>query len=463
MFKINEVLNLIKLKILVFLIVNPIKTAMEKERQIIHMDQDAFFVSVEIRKNPKLLGKPVIIGGGGDRGVVASCSYEARKYGIHSAMPGRTAKLLCPQAIFLRGDMEEYSQASHEITEIIADKVPLFEKASIDEHYIDMTGMDRFFGCMKFASELRKTIIKEMRLPISFGLSINKTVAKIATNESKPAGERQVTYPELRPFLDPLAIHKIPGIGHATYKKLSEMGVRQILTLTQIPQQLMFKILGQHGLSLWQKANGIDLAPVVPYRERKSIGTQATFESDTMDMAKLKSIITGMVTGLTFQLRNQKKLTACITVTVRYTNFETVTQQERIPYTSLDSFLISKAHSLFEKVYTKRMLLRLVGVKLSHLVSGYEQMGLYHIAEEEYSLYQAMDKVRNSYGAEAVVKACIVTQPPRDEKGKIIKYDPRKKKMLIENAAEEEQEIRKHSKIRSFMSEKGTVGTKSYD
>ncbi|SDD06237.1 DNA polymerase IV [Pedobacter soli] len=440
---------------------------MEKERQIIHMDQDAFFVSVEIRKNPKLLGKPVIIGGGGDRGVVASCSYEARKYGVHSAMPGRTAKLLCPQAIFLRGDMEEYSQASHEITEIIADKVPLFEKASIDEHYIDMTGMDRFFGCMKFASELRQTIIKEMSLPISFGLSINKTVAKIATNESKPAGERQVTFPELRPFLDPLAIHKIPGIGHATYKKLSEMGVRQILTLTQIPQQLMFKILGQHGLSLWQKANGIDLAPVVPYRERKSIGTQATFESDTMDMAKLKAIITGMVTGLTFQLRNQKKLTACITVTVRYTNFETVTQQERIPYTSLDSFLISKAHSLFEKVYAKRMLLRLVGVKLSHLVSGYEQMGLYNIAEEEYSLYQAMDKVRNSYGAEAVVKACIVTQPPRDEKGKVIKYNPRKKKVLIENTSdgeeEKEPEVRKRSKIRSFMSEKGTIGTKSYD
>ncbi|MNR07376.1 DNA polymerase IV [compost metagenome] len=241
------------------------------------------------------------------------------------------------------------------------------------------------------------------------------------------------------------------------------MGVRQILTLTQIPQQLMFKILGQHGLSLWQKANGIDLAPVVPYRERKSIGTQATFESDTMDMAKLKAIITGMVTGLTFQLRNQKKLTACITVTVRYTNFETVTQQERIPYTSLDSFLISKAHSLFEKVYAKRMLLRLVGVKLSHLVSGYEQMGLYNIAEEEYSLYQAMDKVRNSYGAEAVVKACIVTQPPRDEKGKIIKYNPRKKKVQIENTAEEEQEVKKRSKIRSFMSEKGTTGSKLYD
>ncbi|WP_421939934.1 DNA polymerase IV [Pedobacter sp.] len=439
---------------------------MEKDRQIIHMDQDAFFVSVEMKKNPGLIGKPVIIGGGGDRGVVASCSYEARKYGIHSAMPGRTAKLLCPQAIFLRGNMEEYSKASHEITEIIAERVPLFEKASIDEHYIDMTGMDRFFGCMTFATELREKIMKETGLPISFGLSVNKTVAKIATNESKPDGHKHVPFLEVQPFLNPLAVHKIPGIGHATYKKLSEMGVRHIETLTQIPQQLMFKILGQHGLSLWQKANGIDLAPVLPYRERKSIGTQATFENDTMDIAKLKSIITGMVTGLTFQLRNQKKLTACITVTIRYTNFETVTQQERIPYTSLDSILIQKAHHLFEKVYSKRMLLRLIGVKLSHLVNGYEQIGLYDVSEEEYSLYQAMDKVRNNFGDEAVVKACIVTQPPRDQNNKVIKYNPRKKKIALDQITEEgetENDHRKRSKIRSFMSEKGIIGAKSYD
>ncbi len=438
----------------------------QKDKHIIHMDQDAFFVSVEIKKNPRLIGKPVIIGGGSDRGVVASCSYEARKFGIHSAMPARTAKLLCPQAIFVKGNMDEYSKASHDITEIIAQRVPLFEKASIDEHYIDMTGMDKFFGCMKFASELRQTIIKESGLPISFGLSVNKTVAKIATNESKPAGEKEVIFSEVQPFLNPLPIYKIPGIGHSTYKKLSEMGVRQIQTLTQIPQELMFKILGQHGLSLWQKANGIDLAPVVPYRERKSIGTQATFESDTMDIAKLKAIITGMVTGLTFQLRNQCKLTACITVTIRYTNFETVTRQERIPYTSLDSFLIKRAHDLFDKLYAKRMLLRLIGVKLSHLVSGYEQIGLYDICEEEYSLYQAMDKVRNHYGDEAVVKACIVTQPPRDQYNKVIKYNPRKKKIITETGEGAEKEQTgdyKRSRMRNFMNEKGITGGKSYD
>lgn len=416
-------------------------------KNIIHMDQDAFFVSVELRKNPELKGKPVIVGGGSDRGVVTSCSYEARKFGVHAAMPGRSAKLLCPQAIFVRGNMDDYSEASHEITEIIAQRVPLFEKASIDEHYIDMTGMDKFFGCMKFASELRQTIIRETKLPISFGLSVNKTVAKVVTNECKPNGEREIPFPEVRPFLNPLSVHKIPGIGNATYKKLSEMGVRKIETLAQIPQELMYKILGDHGINLWQKANGIDLSPVVPYRERKSIGTQTTFENDSMDISKMKAILTGMITNLTFELRSQQKLTACITVTIRYSNFETVTQQARIPYTALDSFLITKAHDLFKKLYSKRMMLRLIGVKLSHLVSGFEQIGLYHTSEEEYDLYQAMDKVRKSYGVESVVKACIVNQPEKDKNGKVVKYNPRLKKIEKEKGEED----KKKSRIRTFI------------
>lgn len=428
---------------------------MDKDKHIIHMDQDAFFVSVELRKNPKLVGKPVIVGGNSDRGVVTSCSYEARKFGVHAAMPGRMAKQLCPQAIFVRGNMDDYSKASHEITEIIADRVPLFEKASIDEHYIDMTGMDKFFGCMKFASELRQTIINEMGLPISFGLSVNKTVSKIVTNECKPNGEKEISFPEVRPFLNPLAVHKIPGIGDATYKKLREMGVRKIQTLAEVPQDLMFKILGQHGLGIWQKANGIDLSPVVPYRERKSIGTQTTFESDSMDIWKMKAILSGMVTNLTYELRNQQKLTACITVTIRYSNFETVTQQARIPYTALDSFLIARAHDLFKRLYSKRMLLRLIGVKLSHLVSGYEQIGLYHTSEEEYDLYQAMDKVRNHYGIESVVKACIVKPPQKDENNKVIKYNPRKKKPDQETGEE-----RKKSRIRTFINAELGTATK---
>ena len=378
------------------------------DKQIIHIDQDAFFVSVELLKNSSLLGKPVIIGGTSDRGVVASCSYEARKFGIHSAMPSRMARQLCPHAIFIRGNMEEYSKYSHIVTDILQEKVPVLEKASIDEHYIDMTGMDRFYGCMKFAHELRLQVMKETGLPLSFGLSVNKTVSKIATNECKPNGERQVPLDEVQPFLNPLSIKKIPGLGQATYIKLSEMGVRFIYTLSQIPQEQLFKVLGNNGTSLWQKAHGIDHSPVLPYREQKSIGTQSTFETDSIDTHTIKQLITSMVTDLCFQLRAQRKLTACITITIRYSNFETHTQQTKIPYTTLDSFLIGKAKELFDKLYNRRMLLRLVGVKLSQLVSGHEQINLYSASEEQYKLYQAMDRIRNRFGDKAVKLASTI-------------------------------------------------------
>ena len=378
------------------------------DKQIIHIDQDAFFVSVELLKNSSLLGKPVIIGGTSDRGVVASCSYEARKFGIHSAMPSRMARQLCPHAIFIRGNMEEYSKYSHIVTDILQEKVPVLEKASIDEHYIDMTGMDRFYGCMKFAHELRLHVMKETGLPLSFGLSVNKTVSKIATNECKPNGERQVPLEEVQPFLNPLSIKKIPGLGQATYVKLSEMGVRFIYTLSQIPQEQLFKVLGNNGTSLWQKAHGIDNSPVLPYREQKSIGTQSTFETDSIDTHTIKQLITSMVTDLCFQLRAQRKLTACITITIRYSNFETHTQQTKIPYTTLDSFLIGKAKELFDKLYNRRMLLRLVGVKLSQLVSGHEQINLYTASEEQYKLYQAMDRIRNRFGEKAVKLASTI-------------------------------------------------------
>ena len=378
------------------------------DKQIIHIDQDAFFVSVELLKNSSLLGKPVIIGGTSDRGVVASCSYEARKFGIHSAMPSRMARQLCPHAIFIRGNMEEYSKYSHIVTDILQEKVPVLEKASIDEHYIDMTGMDRFYGCMKFAHELRLQVIKETGLPLSFGLSVNKTVSKIATNECKPNGERQVPLDQVQPFLNPLSIKKIPGLGQATYIKLSEMGVRFIYTLSQIPQEQLFKVLGNNGTSLWQKAHGIDHSPVLPYREQKSIGTQSTFETDSIDTHTIKQLITSMVSDLCFQLRAQRKLTACITITIRYSNFETHTQQAKIPYTTLDSFLIGKAKELFDKLYNRRMLLRLVGVKFSQLVSGHEQINLYSASEEQYKLYQAMDRIRNRFGDKAVKLASTI-------------------------------------------------------
>jgi DNA polymerase-4 len=375
---------------------------MNASRQIIHMDQDAFFVSVEVRKDPRLIGKPVIIGSLSDRGVVASCSYEARKFGIHSAMPARLARRLCPHGIWIRGNMDEYSKASHEITEIIREQVPLLEKASIDEHYIDMTGMDKHYGTLKCAKEIRAKVIKETGLPISFGLSVNKTVSKMATNECKPNGELSVAQPGVQPFLDPLSIRKIPGLGEKTFIKLSDMGIKRIHTLAQVHPEYMTSILGKNGILLLQKAKGIDDSPVVPYYEQKTIGTQSTFNTDSIDVETINHLLTSMVMDLAFELRRNKKQTACLTVTIRYSTFETVTKQARIPYTALDSVLIGKTKELFKQLYQKRLLIRLVGVRLSNLVSGFEQIDLYSESEEQYSLCQAMDKIRRRFGPGAI-------------------------------------------------------------
>ncbi|MBB5638184.1 DNA polymerase-4 [Pedobacter cryoconitis] len=378
------------------------------DKHIIHMDQDSFFVSVEVRKDPTLAGKPVIIGGTSDRGVVASCSYEARKFGVHAAMSSRMAKMLCPHAIFIRGNMDAYSEASHEVTEILKSRVPLIEKASIDEHYIDMTGMDRFHGTRQYAHELRQTVIKETGLPISFGLSVNKTVSKMATNECKPNGELDVKQHEVKDFLDPLSIKKIPGLGEKTFMKLSDMGIKKIFTLTQIHPDQMVSLLGKNGLSLLQKAKGIDQSLVIPYQEQKSIGTQCTFKADTIDIETIGNLITSMVMDLGFELRQKKKIAACITVTIRYSNFEDVTKQATISYTSMDAVLIRKAKELFKQLYQKRMLIRLVGVRLSNLVNGFEQIDLYENSQEQYNLCQAMDKIRQRFGGKAITMASVL-------------------------------------------------------
>jgi len=375
---------------------------MSTDRQIIHMDQDAFFVSVEVRKNPELMGKPVIIGSLSDRGVVASCSYEARKFGLHAAMPARMARMLCPHGIWIRGNMDEYSKASNEITEILKENVPLIEKASIDEHYIDMTGMDRHFGTLLYAKELRAKVMRETALPISFGLSVNKTVSKMATNECKPNGELNIEKAVVQPFLNPLSIRKIPGLGEKTFIKLSDMGIKRIFELSQVHPEYMNSILGKNGIWLLQKAKGIDDSPIIPYLEQKSIGTQTTFKNDSIDLVSINYLLTSMVMELAFELRQKKKQTACVTVTVRYSTREDVTKQATIPYTSLDGPLIKKVKELFKLAYQKRLLIRLVGVRLSSLVSGFEQIDLYAESEEQYSLCQAMDKIRRRYGPDSI-------------------------------------------------------------
>jgi DNA polymerase-4 len=369
------------------------------------MDLDTFFVSCERLLDSRLNGKPVLIGGTSDRGVVASCSYEARKFGIHSAMPMRMAKQLCPEAIILRGDAGTYTKFSQNVTDVIKDTVPLYEKSSIDEFYIDLTGMDKFFGCHKLASELRQRIIRETGLPISFGLSLNKTVSKIATGEAKPNNEIQILSGNEKPFLAPLSIKKIPMVGDVTYKSLCDLGIKQIRTVQEMPMELMYKVLGKNGLGIWNKANGIDNSPVIQYQERKSISTERTFNKDTTDVAKLKGIIIAMAENLAYQLRRGNKLTACITFKIRYSDFQTYTQQQRIPYSAMDHNIIPIVLDLFEKLYNRRLLVRLIGVKFSHLVEGGHQVNLFDDDTKFLHLSEAIDKMRERYGDRSVISA----------------------------------------------------------
>ncbi|MBZ0328200.1 MAG: DNA polymerase IV [Altibacter sp.] len=378
---------------------------MNENRSIVHMDLDTFFVSCERLLDSKLNGKPILIGGTSDRGVVASCSYEARAFGIHSAMPMRLAKQLCPEAIVLRGNSGIYSKFSNTVTDVIKESVPLYEKTSVDEFYIDLTGMDKFFGCHQLATELRSRIIKETGLPISFGHSVNKTVSKIATGEAKPNNQIHILKGTEKPFLSPLSVRKIPMVGEVTYRSLCDLGIKQIKTIQEMPLEMMARVFGKNGETLWRKANGIDNSPVVQYTERKSISTERTFDKDTTDIKKLEGIITAMTENLIYQLRRGNKLTACVTFKIRYSDFQTYTQQKRIPYSAADHKIMPVVMELYRKLYQRRLLVRLVGVRFSHLVEGGQQIDLFNDNDKIINLYQAMDKMRERYGDRAVIKA----------------------------------------------------------
>lgn len=388
-----------------------------KDRSIVHFDLDTFFVSVERLTNSKLIGLPVVIGGSSDRGVVSSCSYEARRFGIHSAMPMRQALRLCKEAIVVRGDMEQYSKYSRIVTDIIADSAPLYEKASIDEHYIDISGMDRFFGSLKWTKELRHRIIKESGLPISFGLSVNKTIAKIATGESKPNGELYIPSDKVKSFLAPLSIRKIPMIGEQTFQRLYSRGIADIQTLRRASPERIESILGKNGLVIWKKANGIDNRPVRSYYEQKSISSERTFEKDSTDAKKMHAILIGMIGSLTFQLRKQQKLSGLISIKIRYSNFDTFNLQQSIPYTSLDHVLIKIARELFNKLFQRGRLIRLIGVRIGHLIQGQQQLDLFDDIPERINLYQAMDTIRLRFGKKSIYRAVSIKAPK--EKAKI--------------------------------------------
>ncbi len=374
-------------------------------RAILHLDLDTFFVSVERLLDSRLNGLPILVGGTGNRGVVSAASYESRTFGIHSGMSMKMARQMCPEAIVIKGNAGTYTKYSKTVTDILKEDVPILEKASIDEFYADLTGMDKYFGCYKFASELRSRIMRETGLPISFGLSTNKTVSKVATGEAKPSNQIKIDNGFEKPFLAPLSIKKIPSVGDKTFQSLCHLGIKKVATVQQMPIEMMESVFGKHGRSIWLKSNGIDNSQIIQYHERKSISSERTLGRDSTDVHQLKTIIRAMAENLAFQLRNGQKLTSCITVKIRYSDFNTHTKQAHVPYTAADHKIIPKVLELFEQLYAKRLLIRLVGVRFSSMVSGNDQMSLFEDTERNARLYQAMDGIRNKYGGRSVYRA----------------------------------------------------------
>ena len=374
------------------------------QRIIAHFDLDSFFVSVEIQNDPSLKGKPVIVGGR-DRGVVAACSYEARRFGIHSAMPSAKAKMLCPQAIFLKGNRTDYSRYSRWVTQIIAAKAPLFEKASIDEFYLDLTGMDKFFNPLQWTINLRSQIMDETKLPISFGLASNKMLAKMATNQAKPNGFLQVPFGKEKEFLSPLPVSDIPGVGEHTELVLKSMGIQTIQQVYDTGSLLLEEKLGKWGSDLWMKSQGIHHGTVSPYHEAKSISSENTFDENKADMAFLKKELVRLTEKVCFELRRDEKVAGCIAVKIRYPDFETTSRQTTIPYSNADDEIIPVVYSLFQKLYKKGTPVRLLGVKLSELTNDAIQTNLFNDAEKKSGLYKAIDDVKNKFGKGSVKRA----------------------------------------------------------
>lgn len=375
-----------------------------QQRIIAHFDLDSFFVSVEVINNPQLKGKPVIVGGQ-DRGVVSACSYEARKFGIHSAMPVQKARQLCPQAIFLKGNYAAYGNYSRWVTDIIKAEAPLFEKASVDEFYIDLTGMDKFFNPFEWTIALRNSIIEKTGLPISFGLSANKMMAKIATNLAKPNGYLHIPYGTEKEFLAPLKIGEIPGVGLQTEKLLNSYGISTIQNAFETGKTELENILGKWGADLWEKSQGLHFSKVQPYHEAKSISSENTFDENITDVKFLNAELVRLTEKVCFELRQDGKLAGCVAIKVRFPSFETFTRQATIDPSHADDAFIPVVKELFKRFYKKSEPVRLLGVKLSAFTTNATQANLFDNAKSKGELYKAIDEVKKKFGKYSLKRA----------------------------------------------------------
>ncbi|MCF7804491.1 MAG: DNA polymerase IV [Candidatus Marinimicrobia bacterium] len=393
----------------------PLSPHYEHNRLIAHVDMDCFFVAVERLKDPSLIGKPVVVGGNPEgRGVISSASYEAREYGVHSAMPAGRAKKLCPQAIFLRGSFSDYTSYSRDVRAVLEEFTPLVEMASIDEAYLDLTGTERLFGQpMEIAEIIRMRILDKTGLVASFGVGTNKLIAKIASDYGKPDA---ITY--VRPgfeaaFLAPMDIRKLPGIGPSTGGKLKSLGITTIGELAEYEEDRLSREFHEHKRAgeLRDRARGISYSPVKPERERKSISKEVTFHDDITDPEYLKSVLHYLVEQVAVKLRSLNQHAWTINLKYRYPDFETHTRANTMnTETDQDEVIFSAAEQLLDDSADIQRGIRLIGVGVSQLTDqGEAQLGLFEESasetEEASKRTKAVDELRKKFGFDSVVSA----------------------------------------------------------
>lgn len=379
-------------------------------RTIFHLDLDAFFVSVERILDPKLNGKPVIVGGDPKygRGVVAACSYEARQFGLQSAMPIRTAYKLCPHGIYMHGHGDEYTRFSKAVKNILEQYAPLTEQASIDEFYLDMTGTQRMYGSMfAFASRIQKEIWDKLQLPCSIGIGSNKTVAKIGSDCMKPTGITYILPGMEKEFLAPMPVETIPGVGKVMKQSLNARGIYRIGDITKLPSDYFGTAFGKYGIDLWRKAHGEGTEYLTIQRTRKSISRENTFGNDVTSEEELKNNLFFLTGKVCQSLRNKGWEASTVDIKLRYTDFQTLTRSKTIKPSDDDKIIFETAWNLMKKARTRRVGVRLIGVGVTNFSPLNEQEYLFEDYEvKRKKMLRAVTRVRDKFGYESLLIGC---------------------------------------------------------
>jgi DNA polymerase-4 len=371
-------------------------------RTIFHLDLDAFFISVERILDPSLNGKPVIVGGDPKlgRGVVAACSYEARAFGLHSAMPIRTAYRLCPKGIYINGHFEEYERYSQAVKNILEQYAPVIEQASIDEFYLDMTGTQKMYGSMlSFASKLQEEIWNKLSLPCSIGIGSNKTVAKIGSDCMKPKGITFIIPGMEKEFLAPMPVESIPGVGKVLKQQLNSRGIFSIGDVTKLPAEYFSIAFGKYGIDLWRKAHGEGVEYLTIHRERKSISKETTFIKDVTNDEEIKQELFHLTGKVCQSLRKRGWEASTIEIKLRYIDFQTLIRSKTIKPTDDDKVVFETAWALLKKARTRRIAVRLIGICLTNFSPASNQEFLFDDIEiKRRRMFKAITKIRDKYG-----------------------------------------------------------------